>query len=543
MLFLEENLSSTRLLFAAGALIAGEGAGFALAVLGFSSVWVGIAGALVLVGLAAYGLGARHLLYPALAALGLVLALRTDARLCAILDDNAGFSGPRPALRIPVEGDVRTLPATRRRPRGTRVDFLSRVGPIPLKVIVTLPPGAERPRSGETWRVTGWISQKSDPSRRYTRRKLWVPAGHAARCPDIGHLDVARAWWSDLGADLARRAEIGLSWCPELAGLNRAILLGRRSDLPPERRQTFADAGTIHVFAISGLHVMVVATFLRTALLRLGVAAKPCGLVCLPLVWAYVVLTGARPSAIRAATMATLLLAAPMLNRRSNMLASWSITAFGVYALAPENLFDLGCALSFAVMFGIVFWCQWAPHFQPWFEEKSRMREFAATLGVSFAAWLAGVPLTAHAFGRITPGGLLANLVILVCAKWMVSLGAGGLAASFLCLPLAALLNIAAVLCTWVMTEVSEFVAALPFSTFVVAPWSGLACLLWYVGCFLAFDLAGRALPRRGLAPTRWWRAPRADLPPTPRSEADALALAQSHRPVQSGHGIMGGPG
>ncbi len=529
MLFLAENPASARLLGAAGLLVAGEAAGFALARLGLSVIWPGLALAGLVGALAAYGLwGARRLAFPLVFALGLVLALRTDATLRAVLDENAGLHGPRSALRLPVEGDVRSLPSKKKKSPGhpVRHDFLSHIGPIPLKVVVSVPPGGAVPQPGETWLMNGWISQKDDPARRYGRRTFWVPETAAVRCPETNLLDVARANWSALGEALARRVELGLDWNAELVGLNRAILLGRRSDLSPERKQTFADAGTIHVFAISGLHVMVIAWLLKESLTRLGAPPRLRGLVCIPLMWAYVILTGARPSAIRAATMATFLLAAPTFNRRPDMLASWSVTAFAVYGLSPENLFDLGCALSFAVMFGIVFWLQWVQHFEPWFEEKSRARRYAAELGVSFAAWLAGVPLTAYAFGRFTPGGLLANFAVLRCAKWTVRFGAGGLAASFVCLPLAALLNIVSATCTWSMTWVSETVAHLPFSNFIVTPWSGFTCLLWYVACFLVLDILGHVLPRRGLAPRRWWKAPRRAPPRVPLDAEDAYVLA-----------------
>ncbi len=501
MLFLEKKAPSVRLAFAAGTLIAGEVLGFALPGLADAWGWVGVWGGLAL--LAAYGWRVRHVGFPALLLLGVVLALRTEATLRDLLEGNEGFYGPRPVLEVPVEGEVNCCRNTK---TGTwRVDFQSHLGPIPLKVVLPIPNEETIPRVGETWRVDGWISQKKGLRSRYSRRTLWVPEPTWAGRVAAARFDVARAGWTALGEELARRAGEGLSWCPELAGLNRAILLGRRNDLSRERKRAFVDAGTIHVFAISGLHVMVVAWLLQSLLARVGVSPRGCGLIGLPLVWAYVVLTGARPSAIRAATMASLMFAAPVLGRRSDSLAAWSITALGVYALSPELVFDLGCALSFTVMFGIVFWCHWSRHFRPWFAEGSRWRKWAGNLGVSFAAWVAGVPLAASAFGRFTPGGLLANLVVVTCAGWMVKLGASALAVSFVCIPLAALLNNAAAACTWGMTVVSERVAALPFSSFEVTPWPISLCGLWYLFWFLVLLALGAVLPRRASVSRRWW--------------------------------------
>ncbi len=507
MLFLEEKGPAVRVACAAGLLVLGEAVGFALAQQGFAEAWPWMGFAAFVGGLAAYGWGVRHmgLVLPFL--FGILLALRTEAVLQGILDANAGLYGPRPRLTLPVEGDVRrkwNAKADRE-----RVDFLSHVGPLPLKVILSLPQGEPTPQIGETWQLDGWIARKADPEDRYGRRTLWVHEARAEQNRFGPSPHSARAGWAAVGDELARRATAGLSWCPELAGLNRAILLGRRNDLSRERKQVFADAGTIHVFAISGLHVMVVAWLLQTTLAKVGLPVRLRGLVAIPLMWAYVVLTGARPSAIRAAAMATLLLVAPVLGRRPDALTAWSVTVLAVYGYAPERLFDLGCALSFAVMFGIVFWCHWSRHFEPWFDAGSRWRKWAGDFGVSCSAWAAGVPIMAHAFGRFTPGGLVANIVVLVCAKWMVRVGAGGLVVSFVCLPLAALMNNFAAASTWTMTWVSEQVASLPFSNFTVSPWPLPVCALWYLGCLLLLALAERLLPRRGLHARRWWKRPR----------------------------------
>lgn len=501
MLFLEEKAPSVRLALAAGFLIVGEIAGFSLRGLADAWAWIGF---FALTGsLAAYGWGLRRIGFAVLFTLGIVLALRTEFALKDILDANSGLYGPRQALEVSVDGGVNR--GRDKRSGGWRVDFRSHLGPMRLKVVLPVSQDGNIPQVGETWRVDGWISRSQDRGSRYGRRILWVPETTRARRVEEVHRNSATSGWERIREELSRRVGVGLSWCPELASLNRAILLGRRSELSKARKQAFVDAGTIHVFAISGLHVMVVAWLLNTTLAGAGVSMRVRGLVCLPLLWAYVVLTGSRPSAVRAATMTSLCLVAQAFGRRPDSLAAWSVTAMGVYGISPERLFDLGCTLSFVVMLGIVFWCHWARHFCPWGEGGGLWRQWLGGLGVSFAAWVAGVPIAAYAFGRFTPGGLLANMVAIFCAKWMVRLGFGGLVVSFVCLPLAVLLNNAAAVVTWMMSSVSECVAALPFSSFRVNPWSLPLCALWYAMWLLAFLGVGRILPRRGCASCRWW--------------------------------------
>ena len=492
---------STRLACAAAVLIAGEAAGFSIPHAALAWPWIAAIAAWALA--AAWGWGARHLRWAAIFAAGAVLALRTEAKLMRALDENAGLYGPRGAVELHVDGNVSE--PRRLKNGGWRIFFASHIGPMPLTVAIPANPHAPPPSAGEIWSIDGAISWRTDESKRYDRRTLWV----RRRC-DAQRVAATTPWnpraqWENVGAELARRAGAGLEWNEELAALNRAILLGRRTDLPQERRRMFADAGTIHVFAISGLHVMVVAYFLRELLMRLDVPEGARGLICLPLVAAYVALTGARPSAVRAATMVAFMLVAPVFGRRPNALAAWSVTALVVYGLSPERLFDIGCTLSFTVMLGIVLWIKWTRTLSPWFRPGSRPARICAGLGVSLAAWIAGAPITAHAFGRFTPGGLLANIAVMACAQLMVKTGLGALAASLVCLPLAAILNNFAAAFTWAMAFASKCVAALPGATFEVEPWTAGACIAWYAAWAAALVLVGRVLPQRTLAPRRWW--------------------------------------
>ena len=153
MLFLEEKGPAVRVACAAGLLVLGEAVGFALAQQGFAEAWPWMGFAAFVGGLAAYGWGVRHmgLVLPFL--FGILLALRTEAVLQGILDANAVLYGPRPRLTLPVEGDVRrkwNAKADRE-----RVDILSHVGPLPLKVILSLPQGEPTPQVGETWQLDG----------------------------------------------------------------------------------------------------------------------------------------------------------------------------------------------------------------------------------------------------------------------------------------------------------------------------------------------------------------------------------------------------
>ena len=321
------------------------------------------------------------------------------------------------------------------------------------------------------------------------RMKPWMRNASVQRKSSA--LSAARASRKSAAApvrrELSRRVAIGLGREREIAALNRAILLGERGGLPPRMRRTFVDSGAIHVFAISGLHVMAVAGLLYWLLRMAFVPMRVAGAAAVPILWAYVWVVGLPPSAVRAATMATFYFAAPLFWRRPDAVKAWALTFFAVYLWAPERICDVGCALSFAVMLAILLAAECG---------RSSGRTLSQTLWVAFAAWAAGVPIAAHAFGRVTPGGLLANLALLPSAVVTVVAGTLGLAASFVSDVAAAHLNNLSALFTKAMAGVSSVVAMLPGANFETSPWPEWACLLWYAALLSMLALAWRRRKR-----------------------------------------------
>ena len=496
-----------------------SGACCAFAVPQCAELWPVFAYVAVAVFLAAWGWGVRGLRIPAVFVIGALTAFHADNTRARVMAENANLRSARNPLVLEVEGDVAEW--TRKRDEASFVSFMSHAGPLPIKVVMPKIADAPIPQIGEKWKCLGWISRRDTHGNRFSAHPLWVVSGgtYAERIAPASPWS-PRVIYAAFSEELSRRAGAGLDWCGEIAGLNRAILLGRRSGLTQERRERFAAAGTIHVFAISGLHVMVVAWLISKLLVRLDVPFRVQGLVAVPLVVAYTMLTGARPSAVRAAFMASLYLLAPAVGRRPDPLAAWSATALVVYGLWPERIFDVACTLSFVVMFGIVLWGDGVRYLVSplrmgespgWHQSDWRRRlrykveSFLGGVCVSVVAWIASVPVTACVFSRFTVGGLVANIVLILCARKMVLVGAVGVALSFLCLPLGALFNNVAALFTGAMVYASERVAELPWASMSVKPWGAWTCLAWYAFWLALFAVLCWLWPRRVPRPKSWW--------------------------------------
>ena len=147
----------------------------------------------------------------------------------------------------------------------------------------------------------------------------------------------------------------------------------------------------------------------------------------------------------------------------------------------------MGNALSFAVMLAIVLAGECAKD----------LPKFRQTLLVTVITWAVGVPIAAHVFGRVTPGGMLANLVLILTARLTVVTGALGVLASYISSTLAAHVNNLAALLVRSMTGVAELVSRLPGSNLEVPRWTVLECAAWYALAVLAAVLVRRIRARR----------------------------------------------
>jgi ComEC/Rec2-related protein len=231
---------------------------------------------------------------------------------------------------------------------------------------------------------------------------------------------------------------LGLPDEDEALRLRWAMLLGWRGVLTSEARSPFLHSGTMHVFAISGLHVSLVTSILVAFLRLLRVPRGWSGLLLIPTLWAYADLTGWQPSAVRATVMMSVIIAGWALRRPADLLNSLAGAALLILIWDPRQLFQPGFQLSFGVVLSLATllpviqrwggrWSEpepWLPaSLRPPLRERLRpwMRKGITGLGVSLAAWLGSMPLVAWYFNLVTPVSVLVNLAIVPLA-WVVIL-------------------------------------------------------------------------------------------------------------------------
>lgn len=208
--------------------------------------------------------------------------------------------------------------------------------------------------------------------RRYLASK---GATHRFRAVQTTRLGPADGWYA-LGRAVYRLRDRWLRLetarlSPGNAAILAAFTAGYRYGLAPETVDTFLRSGTIHVFAISGLHTGIVAGILTVLLLLLRVPFRFRYMALPVLLGAYVFVTGGAPSATRAWLMVTVYCLAHALFRPIRPLQAVSLAALILLAWNPLNLLSTGFQFSFTIVgFLLVGWRQWMPVVRGLFEKQ-----------------------------------------------------------------------------------------------------------------------------------------------------------------------------
>jgi len=308
---------------------------------------------------------------------------------------------------------------------------------------------------------------------------------------------------------------------PGLTGILRAMLLGQRQELSDAQDELFMQSGTMHLFAISGLHVGVIAAGLHALLALLPVPRAARFVATISALWLYVDITGAAPSALRAFVMIALLEAALLLRMPGQLIPALAGSALLVVLAWPLQVLSVSFRMSYGIMaalllFGLPLAETWQGHWQPfrslplqdwrWYHHLVHRlgRALAAAAAIGLASSLVSTLSSVWHFQLFTPGALVPNLLLIPLASLVILAGM----ASLLCglVGIAAwsvLFNHAAVLMLWSMEAGIRVWVTLPGTwsqAHFVAPWLGPTAFVALLATLLA-GYARRWRPACG----GWW--------------------------------------
>jgi len=260
----------------------------------------------------------------------------------------------------------------------------------------------------------------------------------------VRKLETLTAWkWK-----LARWRESVRSQCLQLlfrvldreqCGLASSLLIGDRTMLTEELQDQFAQTGTMHLLAISGLHVGILIGMILMLCRFFRCSSRETAVILLAILAAYVFITDLRPPVLRAGILATVAVLGIALGNQVDRLNALAVSAVLLLIAHPSDLFDLGAQLSFLAVGAILWAMNWnrlpvdreeptlkslLRELSPWRRRlkpiKRMLRDVYAT---TVAVNLVTLPITMATFHLVAPVGILLNLVLIPYISVVLGLG------------------------------------------------------------------------------------------------------------------------
>lgn len=187
------------------------------------------------------------------------------------------------------------------------------------------------------------------------------------------------------------------------------LILGERAAFSDELRQNFVDTGTIHIVALSGYNVTIVAEWFMKLLAFLSRNfAFGAGIFS---IFLFVLMTGANSTAVRAGIMAALALIARATGRNYDVARALILAAVFMILFNPFILvYDVSFELSFLATIAIIFYAPRIEKYFSWVTKKFGLREI---FSMTTAAYIFVFPFILYKMGNFSLVALPANVLVL----------------------------------------------------------------------------------------------------------------------------------
>lgn len=199
----------------------------------------------------------------------------------------------------------------------------------------------------------------------------------------------------------------------DTAGFLYAMTFGDKNGLEAQIKDSFSYTGTAHVFAVSGLHVGILAGAILWIFKRIKLKNRIVRLVAMSVILSiFSALCGFSPSTVRASLMTVMLMLANTLGMRNDGISSASSVASGILLFKPIYLFDIGFLMSFFAVFGLFMFCK------PLVKLANKLptklfKKTGELLAASISVNVMLLPLMTYFFNGETLLFIIANLLLL----------------------------------------------------------------------------------------------------------------------------------
>lgn len=226
---------------------------------------------------------------------------------------------------------------------------------------------------------------------------------------------------------------------PRQQAIAAALVLGVTDGLDDELLSAYSATGSMHILAVSGLHISVlyfILLWILSPLNKVPTGRWMIAFISLTTLWLYGFVTGLPPSVLRAVGMFSFLAIARPWAKSTNIYNTLAVSAFCLLMFDPFLVRSVGFQLSYLAVLGIVY--IYPRILRLWEPDHWITMEVWKLAAVSFAAQIATFPLGLLYFHQFPNYFLLSNLFVVPLSFVVLIVGLMLLGFSFI--PMVAML-------------------------------------------------------------------------------------------------------
>ena len=209
--------------------------------------------------------------------------------------------------------------------------------------------------------------------------------------------------------------------------LLKGIILADRTEMDTETTEDFAKAGVVHILAISGTHFGIIFGVILWGLSKL-IDRRKSIVIALIFIWLFALLIDFGNSVTRSCLMISIYFISVLLQRKSDLLHSLSLSAMVILMIDTQQIFDVGFQLSYSAVLGIYWFNKVISNrilmFNPRIMEKIQKNRlgqyFLSLLSMTIAAQLGTLPLIIFYFHQVPLISILVNFLVIPLSECLI---------------------------------------------------------------------------------------------------------------------------
>jgi competence protein ComEC len=209
------------------------------------------------------------------------------------------------------------------------------------------------------------------------------------------------------------------------AGVASALLVGYRQGISTDLYKSFIDTGSVHILAVSGMHLSLIAGGLFLLMRRMGNDSTTSTIVkngtVLSILWYFTLITGASESVVRSAIMITMVLLGRSVARKHSIYNILALSALIMLCVEPNLIYQIGFQFSYLALLSLAYF---QPHISKIFASSYTTLQYIwECIAASIASQIIMAPIVIFHFNKFPLYFILTGVVSVILSILALYLG------------------------------------------------------------------------------------------------------------------------